>query len=94
MDPVVIVLIGILLAVLVSAIVAWLKGNLAQVGAVFRGLGRHAGEPWTWAAFFEPAGTVPVVFAVAAFGLAQPDSRWARRFYRGAKLRRARERHG
>lgn len=80
--------------VLLTGVVAGLKGNLGQVGVTFRELGRHAGEPWAWAAFFEPAGTVPVVFAVAAFGLAQPDSLWARLFYRDAKLKRARERFG
>jgi hypothetical protein len=94
MSPVAIILLGVGLGVVACGTVAWLKGNLAQVGATFRELGRHAGEPWTWAAFFEPAGTIPVVFVLGAFGLAQPDSRWARRFYRGAKLERARRRFG
>jgi hypothetical protein len=88
------ILVGLVLAVVLGGIVAWLKGTLSMVGATFRELGRHAGEPWTWAAFFEPALTVPVVFVSAALGLAHPDSPWARWFYRDRRTSDAPDRHG
>lgn len=75
------ILVGLASVVLLAGTVAWLKGNLSLVGRTFRELGRHAGEPWTWAAFLEPGYTIPVVFLSAALGLARPDSRWARWFY-------------
>jgi hypothetical protein len=37
---------------------------------------------------------IGLVWVVAAFRLARPDSWWAQRFYDDAKLRRARERYG
>lgn len=88
------VLIAIAAVVAISGGVAWLKGNLGIIGAMFAEFGRHAGEPWTWVAFIEPLWTIPVVFATAALGLAQPDSRWARLFYGETRLKRAHQRHG
>ena len=80
--------------VVLAALVAWLKGTLALVGQTFREVGHQAGEPWTVGAIIEPALSVPVVFAVAAVGLARPDSHWARWFYGDERLARSRERFG
>ena len=83
---------GLALALVVAALVAWLKGTLSLVGQTFREAGHQAGEPWTVGLIIEPALSVPTVFAVAAVGLARPDSRWARWFYGDAKTARSRER--
>jgi hypothetical protein len=73
--------------------IAWLKGAFGVAGAIARKFAHEAGESWTLGAFAEPFGAVVVVFFVAAFGLAHPESRWARWFYGHKRMVRARERY-
>jgi hypothetical protein len=85
---------GLALSVVLAAAIAWLKGTLRSVGEVFRSAAHQAGEPWTLGVLIEPALSVPAVFAIAAAGLAHPESRWARWFYSEHRLARARQRFG
>jgi hypothetical protein len=56
-------------------------------------MAERAGEPWTIAAAIEPFLAIPVVYVVAAVGLAHPDSAWAHRFYGPERTAGARVRH-
>lgn len=80
------------LSSILGVAVAALKGTLGMVGEAFREIVRRSGEPWTWGAFAEPALSIPVVFVTAAFGLAHPESPWARWFYGRSRIARARQR--
>lgn len=84
---------GIGLGLLGLVLVAWLKGAFGLAGAIARKFSHELGEPWTLGALAEPFGAVIVVFFVAAFGLARPESRWARWFYGHNRMARARERY-
>jgi hypothetical protein len=85
---------GGLVAVLGAVgIVAWLKGTLGFVREISRSSWEQRGEPWVQYALLEPILFLPFAFVAAAFQLAHPDSRWARRLYSDERRSRARERY-
>ena len=84
---------GIGLGLLALILIAWLKGAFSLVRAVSRRLSGEAGEPWTLGAFAEPFGAFVAVFVVASFGLAHPDSLWARWFYGPTRMAKAKQRY-
>jgi hypothetical protein len=88
-----VLLIGLAVLTIGTAIVAWLKGNLGLVRSGFAELGRRRGDIRTWVALFVPGESALVMFFSAAWQLARPDSAWARWFYSGAKMDRAHALH-
>lgn len=84
---------GVAVAMVVLVTIVWLKGAFPIIAAAWRKFVRESGEPWTVAAAFEPFGAAVVVFLVAAFAPARPESRWARWFYGGRRMARASERY-
>lgn len=84
-------------AVLILALVAWLKGAFGLALRIIREMTRkgahEGGETWTLAVAAEPFVAPIAVFLAVAFGLAHPESRWARRFYGERRMAEARERY-
>jgi hypothetical protein len=93
MNTATVILVVLGAALLVLVLVAWLKGAFALARRAARAFLHDFGESWTLGAAAEPFLAAAAVFLVAAFGLADPDSRWARWFYGERRMARARARY-
>lgn len=85
--------VGVGLGLTALVTIAGLRGAFGLAAALSRKFAHEGGESWTVAAVAEPLIAIVVALVVPMFGLAHPESWWARTFYSEDQMTKAGERY-